>query len=148
MVTYPCPQVVSQSAECYPVPWHHCNRRGTSRVPHWCLQLSGEYSSSERLLRKMCSNDHPALTSQGFPEVRSSCLLDVICGDDADDDDEEGEIANVNILLNVSQAGTIPNGFFIFIQFCQQFKEAAIITVSVLVEEQRGQVIWQRSLCS
>ena len=78
----------------------------------------------------MHSYDQPALTSQDFPEICSSCRLDIIYGDDADDDNEE-EIANIKALLSMSQAGTVANAFFIFIQFCHQFEEVAIITISV-----------------
>ena len=46
----------------------------------------------------MHSYDQPALTSQDFPEICSSCQLDIMYGDDADDDNEE-EIANIKALL-------------------------------------------------
>lgn len=92
MVTYPCLQVVSQSVECYPVHWHHCNEEKTSSKPSGCLQLSEEYGSSERLLRRITSSVHPEFPRQEFSEVRSPHLLDTVQDADgagAGDDDKE-----------------------------------------------------------
>lgn len=65
----------------------------------------------------MNSRVHPVFTSHKFSEISEGFfyLLDIIHGDDdtADDGNEEKEIANIYILLTMSQAGTVPNAFSI-----------------------------------
>lgn len=59
----------------------------------------------------------------GFSELHNPCLLSIIYGGDVDNDD--GEIANMTLLLTMSRAGTVLNMYYVFIEFCQQSKEVA-----------------------
>lgn len=59
---------------------------------------------------------HLDLTNQDFSEIPSPYLLDIIHGNvaAADNDDDEEEIANIYILLTMSQAGILFQTHFIY----------------------------------